>query len=230
MNEYTVTHGTVWSKPLWDDPEQVKESIVFDLQANHSDLGAAYYTDSEDIAEFFAERKLSDPDNEVIAIIKAEITAERVESVEGSGVNASFDVNGESFGLHNQEDRASLHQALKKNDVQVFVMKGDYQVNGDIAHDIGVLDDKAAKSIAVKLKIDEEWTPWLSEDQAFDVMSTWSQTDDLNSAMQRAQLLNQDGASITPFERASDAGQGFIDQLIKESSHEMGCDDFWCGG
>lgn len=183
-------HGTAYDRPFGFDEDSINEAMLFDqLASNHSELNAVYFSNNQHVCNFFGERKIVDPENQLQALVRVEIDASNVFQIDFTPDQA-IEYNGAVYEF--PEERPSLYSALRKDGYQVVVTKGDYMENGEPADDIAVLDDSCISVKDVQMLFGENWTGWLSKDQAKRVFSRWTQTYDANELSSDYHYISED--------------------------------------
>ena len=178
MTEFSLEayHGTTWERPFAFDHSSISNSMVYDnFSSSHSDLDAVYFSDNPDICNFFGAIKVSDPENQIQALVKVDLNAARVYEINFKPTG-SVVYGDEVFDF--PDDRPRLYEMLREDGYQAVVTKGDYINEGKSVDDIAILDDDCIRTKSVQLLINGNWTPWLEKQQATRVFEKWSKTYD----------------------------------------------------
>src|SRR5690606_25721918 len=108
----------------------------------------------------------SDEENELPVVLRGALRLENVHQVRiGSTGRADWD--GETYRI--PEDRLAFYQAVREAGLDGVMMLDDYQTRLGSGHDIALFSEKAFTIEAVRLKVDDRWTPWLDHDKALNV-------------------------------------------------------------
>lgn len=135
-----IYHGTVWEKPLYSD-QNIEESMpAFSFKNNFNELNAFFLTDHADIAQFFANEKLVDPDLQKKVILKGVIQDKKTFEINFSLKNQIVVFDKQKYDIKNPEDRIALHLKLTKEGYTSFNMKNCYQINNKDVIDIACFD------------------------------------------------------------------------------------------
>lgn len=175
-------HGTRWERPLLMDDSDIEQASVYEnLSCASSSLNALYTTDIEAVSQFFAENKVMDEENDLQVVIVGETRLRKpfiVEFEYGGSVmfndtryvieHPDMDVDG------SQKTRKDLHEALRAEGYDAFIMRGDYQHLGKPADDVAILDDSAFVPEAVKIKLGNKWSNELPIEKARAVFKKWA--------------------------------------------------------
>ncbi len=175
----TVIHGTVWDKPFFDSPEMIEQAMVFnDLTPEHdtSKYGAVYFADNENVVDFFAKEKIADEDNQVLAQIKVELTLNKVFEID---FTPDISVIHDNVLYLWPEERNLLYVQLKREGYDAVITQNEYRSGGLNVSDIAVINPDTITPTLARIKLGDEYTPWMNEQEAKAIMSKWA-NDELN--------------------------------------------------
>jgi hypothetical protein len=179
MNTNAIAHhGTVWDKPLIPSIECIENSMMInEISSEMNELDAFFMSQNKSVCEFFSDLKFIDDENQMQAIINIEFCSERtVELSFFSGPSIKYD--GGIYDYSDNQSRSELYATLKDKDIQLLIVKDDYNIEDHGAgDDIAVFDTSILRCVSVDLKIDGEWRRGLSLEKARSIFLTWSEID-----------------------------------------------------
>jgi hypothetical protein len=157
-------HGSYWKVDKNVDLDDIDDDLFTNLHTGNSHLNCVYITDIEDDAEWFCHYKqdTDDINNPLVVDImfQFEVDIEKVYNIEP--MSTELTVDNQEYSVSG--DREEYFEALsyKYNGVNI---DGNYDNGGA---DIAIFDhDNVNKGITgIKLKINDEWTDFMSIDDA----------------------------------------------------------------
>jgi hypothetical protein len=167
-------HGTIWDKPFYDSPDMIDQAMVFNkLSPAHasSKYDAVYFADNEKIPDFFAKEKIADEENQVLAQIKVELNLDKVFEIEFTP-DISIAYGGIVYFWPN--DRKSLYAQLITEGYDAVITKNEYRDGNVSVSDIAVLNPSTITPLAARVKLGDDYTPWMNEKEAKNLMSKWA--------------------------------------------------------
>lgn len=184
-NKGKAYHGTVLERPLIPTEEFFEKDSVFEgVSSDMNELNAFFVSQNEAVCEFFSDRKVFDEENQMQAVIKTETTIHRIleadfkigRTVEYDGVNYNYQCNDERIKLFNQ---------LRKDGFQAFVMRNDYEFEGEgLGDDIAIFDPSCVVCTEARLKINGAWTEYMPIELAKVKFKQWGMGEDLENGME----------------------------------------------
>jgi len=173
MRTIRVYHGSFWEVPLLPTPEGIAAAtFAEEFDTKKSELGAVFFSDRPEIAEFFSDIRTTDPEMQMQVMIVGQMTSDRVFEYTFSAHRPQVDYAGATFRI--PEDRAALHEVLSADGYDAFVMRGDYQFDGGEADDIAVLNPGCVQVLGVCMIHDGHRSPVIPANQARDAFLKWA--------------------------------------------------------
>lgn len=172
IEESTYYHGTHWKKPTKEDNFSHDE-----INIDHNDNDAVYFSNAEEVASTFAERilKSSTYEGEIPVIFKLNI------EIEKGYVHDSNDTDIRVFDEDlSLDDREDLYRTFDNNGYDAFIIPNNYPEGSDVAYlkDVDSVDE-------AKAYINNKWTDYMS-------------VDDLKDAVIKDSLTNKNKSKSKP--------------------------------
>jgi hypothetical protein len=194
MKEITIGyHGSVIDRPLIPTEEYFKNNVVFDkISSSMNELNAFFVSGNQDVCEFFSDIKLSDPENQIQSILKAEIKFDKI-YIQEFKFNQLVEYKGIKYNYKSNIERTSLYAELKKDGYQGFIMKNDYDFDDGVSgDDIAIFDDGCVECTEAKLKIGDSWTNFMPIEEAREYFVKWALNDLIDNEDSQEYTTSQD--------------------------------------
>lgn len=165
-------HGTIWERPLIPNEEGFLQSAIFNqLAITASKLESVFFCDHEPVAEFFSGLRHIDEENELRVVLRGRLKADNLYQVR---VGATGHVKFEGRNYLIPDNRLSFYRHARESGFDGVMMLDDYRSQLGSGHDIAMLNEDSFEIDAVRLLIDDRWTPWLDHEKAMSLFKRWS--------------------------------------------------------
>lgn len=157
-------HGTTMEIPAWNSDEEIDRCMIFDhLDPNHAEskTNAVYLSSHDEVTKFFANEKFSDPSSQLQVILDAVVQPKKPLIIENTPIDG-YTYNNEFY--HWPEGRVDLYEALRKDGYDAVIISNGYNVNGEMASDIAVLDQSICSTVTARYHMNNKWSEPLTKD------------------------------------------------------------------
>jgi len=170
-----VYHGTALN------PNE--DSLFDEFKIGHSDWDAIWVSEQEEISEEFAEEKKHEDDIEILYRIK--LDADNLADI-------SPETHEETKSYYGYEDLREFIPTLSQMGFEGWMTTGS--IGSNLYNDIAIFDEDLIVIDGVKLKINDEWTDYLSLDKAYKIFENMK----LNERLLREVVKDVFKARMTP--------------------------------
>ncbi len=157
-------HGTTMELPAWNSDDEIERCMIFDhLDPNHenSKTKAVYLSSHDEVTKFFANEKFTDPSSQLQVILDAVVQPKKPLIIENTPIDG-YTHNNKFYPW--PEGRVALYDALTEDGYDAVIINNGYNVNGEKASDIAVLDPSICTTVTARYHMKNKWSEPLTRE------------------------------------------------------------------